>query len=201
MRARSRHSAASAYALGSGSRRASASSSSYATHAPIPSAIASGSGSPDIDIALWAPSLLNTIMAPAIDAARHAALFFYQPNPLLPNPLRGVLTGLLDPSAFGREDAPLLVVSATSVRTGEVRMFVDDEVTADALLASGCLPHVFPAVEIDGDVAMVWAPFVVRVGGKVSNCGFDHFDLVRDKGVWKVMNLTFSSRIQGCPAE
>lgn len=58
-----------------------------------------------------------------------------------------------------------------------------------------------PAVEIDGDAAMVWAPFVVRVGGKVSNCGFDHFDLVRDNGSWKVMNLTFSSRTAGCPAE
>ena len=34
-----------------------------------------------------------------------------------------------------------------------------------------------PAIEIDGDVAMVWAPFVVHVDGKVSNCGFDHFDL------------------------
>ena len=55
-----------------------------------------------------------------------------------------------------------------------------------------------PAVEIDGDVAMVWAPFVVRVGGKVSNCGFDHFDLVRENGAWKVMNLTFSSRVLGC---
>ena len=58
-----------------------------------------------------------------------------------------------------------------------------------------------PAVEIDGDAAMVWAPFVVRVGGKVANCGYDHFDLVRDNGVWKVMNLTFSSRTTGCPAE
>ena len=57
-----------------------------------------------------------------------------------------------------------------------------------------------PAIEIDGDVAMVWAPFVVRVNGAVTNCGFDHFDLVRDKGVWKVMNLTFSSRVTGCPA-
>jgi len=56
-----------------------------------------------------------------------------------------------------------------------------------------------PAIEIDGDVAMVWAPFVVRVGGKVSNCGVDHFDLVRDQGAWKIMNLTFSSRIEGCP--
>ena len=58
-----------------------------------------------------------------------------------------------------------------------------------------------PAVEVDGDVAMVWAPFVVRIGGKVANCGFDHFDLVRENGAWKVMNLTFSSRTTGCPAE
>ena len=56
-----------------------------------------------------------------------------------------------------------------------------------------------PEIHIDGDIAMVWAPFIVRIGGKVSNCGFDHFDLVRENGVWKVMNLTFSSRVNGCP--
>lgn len=55
-----------------------------------------------------------------------------------------------------------------------------------------------PAIEVDGDVAMVWAPFVVRIGGKVTNCGIDHFDLVRENGAWKVMNLTFSSRVTGC---
>ncbi|MFL6734216.1 MAG: nuclear transport factor 2 family protein [Sphingomicrobium sp.] len=58
-----------------------------------------------------------------------------------------------------------------------------------------------PAIEIDGDVAMVWAPFVVRVGGKVSNCGYDHFDLVRENGTWKIMNLTFSSRTTGCASQ
>jgi len=57
-----------------------------------------------------------------------------------------------------------------------------------------------PAIEIDGDIAMVWAPFVVRQKGKVMTCGYDHFDLVRQKGVWKVMNITFSSRTTGCPA-
>jgi len=55
-----------------------------------------------------------------------------------------------------------------------------------------------PAIEIDGDVAMVWARFEVRRGGKMANCGFDHFDLVRENGVWKVMNLSFSSRTTGC---
>ena len=58
-----------------------------------------------------------------------------------------------------------------------------------------------PAIEIDGDVAMVWAPFVVRVDGKVANCGTDHFDLIRDNGAWKVMNLSFSSRVTDCPVE
>ena len=58
-----------------------------------------------------------------------------------------------------------------------------------------------PAVEIDGDVAMVWAPFVVRINGKVTNCGYDLFDLVRDNGAWKIMNLTFSSHVTGCPGQ
>jgi hypothetical protein len=57
-----------------------------------------------------------------------------------------------------------------------------------------------PTIAIDGDIAMVWAPFVIRVGGRVANCGYDHFDLVRENGAWKVMNLTFSSRTAGCPA-
>lgn len=57
-----------------------------------------------------------------------------------------------------------------------------------------------PTIAIDGDIAMVWAPFVVRIAGRVGNCGYDHFDLVRENGVWKVMNLTFSSRTTGCPA-
>ena len=58
-----------------------------------------------------------------------------------------------------------------------------------------------PTIDVDDDIAMVWAPFVVRVGGKVSNCGVDHFDLIRESGAWKVMNLTFSSRTTGCPAQ
>jgi hypothetical protein len=58
-----------------------------------------------------------------------------------------------------------------------------------------------PAVEVDGDAAMIWAPFIVRIGGKVYNCGIDHFDLVRENGTWKTMNLTFSSRVTGCPTE
>jgi hypothetical protein len=58
-----------------------------------------------------------------------------------------------------------------------------------------------PMIQIDQDIALVWAPFVVRTAGKVSNCGIDHFDLVRESGTWKIMNLTFSSRSAGCPTQ
>lgn len=55
-----------------------------------------------------------------------------------------------------------------------------------------------PAIEIDGGVAMVWAPYTVRVNGHVSHCGTDHFDLVRDRGAWKILHATWSQRSTGC---
>ncbi|WP_174290860.1 hypothetical protein [Sphingomonas bacterium] len=55
-----------------------------------------------------------------------------------------------------------------------------------------------PAVEIDGDVAMVWSPYVFLVDGKVDHCGADHFDVVRDGGSWKLLNVTWSQRSTGC---
>jgi hypothetical protein len=55
-----------------------------------------------------------------------------------------------------------------------------------------------PAIEINGDIAMVWAPFVFTVDGKAHHCGVDHFDLIREKGAWKVLNVTWSQRTTGC---
>ena len=58
-----------------------------------------------------------------------------------------------------------------------------------------------PTISIDADIALVWAPFTIEREGKIVSCGTDHFDLVRQAGAWKVMNITFSSRTTGCPAE
>ena len=113
--------------------------------------VAVAAGSPDVAGVLL--PFAAGMMAPVADALRQATrgLSRTQVNPLGLNPLRGVLDGLLDPSAFGKPGAPALVVSATRVRTGEARLFRDAEVTAEALLASACLPQLFPAVEIDGE--------------------------------------------------
>ncbi|MGP7796900.1 nuclear transport factor 2 family protein [Sphingomonas sp. CLY1604] len=60
-----------------------------------------------------------------------------------------------------------------------------------------------PAIEVDGDVAMVWASYTVTVDGKPSHCGYNLFDLVRGPagaGGWRILNVTYSHRTTGCPA-
>ncbi len=55
-----------------------------------------------------------------------------------------------------------------------------------------------PAIEVDGEIAMVWSPYVFTIDGKTHHCGVDHFDLVREAGAWKVLNVTWSQRTVGC---
>jgi NTE family protein len=45
-----------------------------------------------------------------------------------------------------------LFVTATSVRTGRGRIFRNVEITPEVLLASSCLPTMFQAIEIDGEL-------------------------------------------------
>ncbi|MFO0989488.1 MAG: patatin-like phospholipase family protein [Alphaproteobacteria bacterium] len=76
----------------------------------------------------------------------------YQFNPLNYNPLRDVLAECVDFEKLRKTCCPVkLFLSATNVRTGKVRVFGNDEVNVDAVLASACLPFLFQAVEIDGD--------------------------------------------------
>lgn len=57
-----------------------------------------------------------------------------------------------------------------------------------------------PAIEVDGNIAMVWAPYVFTVDGKVSHCGTNHIGLVRDGGTWKIASIHWTQRKTGCPA-
>ncbi|MBN9471029.1 MAG: patatin-like phospholipase family protein [Bosea sp.] len=74
----------------------------------------------------------------------------YDVNPLNINPLRGVIADLIDfDKVRGCADVNLFI-AATNVRTGKIRVFTRQELTADHLMASACLPMLFQAVEIDG---------------------------------------------------
>jgi len=76
----------------------------------------------------------------------------YQVNPLNWNPLRDVLAASVDFEAFRSRPLPMrLFLSATNVRTGKVKVFEGAEISAEAVLASGCLPFLIQAVEIDAE--------------------------------------------------
>jgi NTE family protein len=78
----------------------------------------------------------------------------YEFNPLNLNPLKDVLNRHVDVEALhtGCQHCGIpLFVTATSVHTGQARVFTAEALTLDALMASACLPFVFQAVEIDGE--------------------------------------------------
>src|SRR6266404_9494832 len=66
----------------------------------------------------------------------------YNVNPMGANPLRAILADTVD---FGLlSQSPIkLFVTATNVRTGRGRVFRNNEMTPDVLLASACLPTMF----------------------------------------------------------
>lgn len=75
----------------------------------------------------------------------------YQVNPVNYNPLRNVLEEMLDIKTLNEHKGIKLFVTATSVRTGQERVFHCNEITIDVLLASACLPTMFQAIEIGGE--------------------------------------------------
>ena len=79
----------------------------------------------------------------------------YQTNPLGINPLRKLLEREVDfsllCSARTGVAGPKVFVCATNVRTGRGEIFFGPRLSADAVMASACLPMLFKAVEIEGE--------------------------------------------------
>ncbi len=75
----------------------------------------------------------------------------YDLNPTGQNPLRAPLEDLVDFDRLRKQTDIKIIVCATNVRTSRRRAFTNKDFTVDAVLASACLPEMFPAVEIDGE--------------------------------------------------
>lgn len=93
-------------------------------------------------------SLANNPAYMALDVASRF-LSPYDFNPLNINPLREILAAHVDFAAI-RASQVKLFISATNVWTGRAHVFDTAHISADAVLASACLPFLFQAVEIDG---------------------------------------------------
>lgn len=75
----------------------------------------------------------------------------YQLNPLNLNPLRTILKETVDFDNVRACHRTQLFIAATQVSTGDLRVFRQEELTPDMVLASACLPLVFQAIEIEGE--------------------------------------------------
>jgi len=73
-----------------------------------------------------------------------------QLNPFGQNPLAPLLEDLLDLDAIRDLAAPKLFIAATDVESGTAKIFSNAEISVDVLLASSCIPMMFPAVRING---------------------------------------------------
>lgn len=103
-------------------------------------------------------------------------------------------------SAFS--SAPLL---QTVIKNKEGKVSVASEPLDSFLVAVG-RPHTevyderisFDVIKIDGELAIVWAPYKFYLGDKFSHCGVDSFQLVKLNGEWKIQYLVDTRRRQSC---
>ena len=57
-----------------------------------------------------------------------------------------------------------------------------------------------PVVHVRGGIAVVWTPYEYWSGDKSSHCGIDVFDMMKDKGVWKIANAMWTVEPDACAA-
>lgn len=98
---------------------------------------------------LWGWDIGNTVLWQSLDVA--SRLFSpAQLNPFGLNPLRSVVLDILDRKLLASAGAPRVAVGLTDVETGRAVIFENERVDVNVLLATCCLPFLFPAVRVKG---------------------------------------------------
>ena len=93
----------------------------------------------------------NLFLHPELLVATASQMSPYQFNPLELNPLRDLLAQEVDFEAIRTRSPVRLLVSATRVQDGAVRVFRTKAISLDVVLASACLPRLHHAVAIHGE--------------------------------------------------
>lgn len=110
-------------------------------------------GSLPFEIAVPSQDGQNVSLVPAFKMLMQFAHYFspHQLNPFDVNPLRKILLAQVDFERLRSESPVKLYIAATHANSGKVRLFRSPEISADAILASACLPQMARPVEIDGE--------------------------------------------------
>ncbi len=93
----------------------------------------------------------NLFLHPELVVATASQMSPYQFNPLELNPLRDLLAQEVDFEAVRTHSPVRLLVSATRVQDGALRVFRTKAISLDVVLASACLPRLYHAVNIHGE--------------------------------------------------
>jgi NTE family protein len=72
-------------------------------------------------------------------------------NPADINQLRDLIEESIDFDRLRATAGPALFICETNILTGRIKVFSREEISAAAVMASSCLPLLFPAVEIEGE--------------------------------------------------
>ena len=91
-----------------------------------------------------------SVIPPGVEALAQA-LSPYQFNPFDLNPLRRALESEIDFEHLRNAHTPRLLIATTRVSDGALRIFRNEELTVDTILASACLPLIHRTVEIEGE--------------------------------------------------
>lgn len=95
---------------------------------------------------------------------------------------------------------------SAGTRDGKTNVRIEQSV--DEFVKAVGSPHAEPwdertsneKVMIDGPVASVWTDYTFHLGTKLSHCGIDHFLLLNEEGVWRIIELADTRRTTGCGA-
>jgi len=86
----------------------------------------------------------------------------------------------------GKLTTAVLTVAEMAKRIGTLGHKVEESIQA-------------PTVQIQRDLAHVWAPYTLDYDDKRLHCGVDSFGLARVNGAWRLTSLTWTAEPQGCP--
>ena len=77
---------------------------------------------------------------------------------------------------------------------------VDDFVAAVGMPRKAVWNEVFwdPEVQIDQNMAQIWAPYAFYIDGQLSHCGIDALQLFKSEVGWKILQIAYTRQTEDC---
>jgi NTE family protein len=94
---------------------------------------------------------LNNSLGFSIMSLLQANLSPYDLNPTNKNPFEDFVRDFFDFKLIRSHTERRIFLGATHVKTGKIKMFTNEDINADVMMASACLPFLFQAVRVDDE--------------------------------------------------